>query len=132
MHVLPRGRGSGAGGQIPGVTVCMTCHQVIATDRPEIKKIAAYQARGEEIPWVRVYNYSDSAHVQIQSRAAHPRGRRLRHLPRRYDQADHGRAQSEYEHGFLRRVPQAKAGVDRLRDLSLLTDRIPANFYGTA
>ena len=34
----------------------MTCHQAIATDRPEIKKIAAYKARGEEIPWVRVYN----------------------------------------------------------------------------
>ena len=51
--------------QIPGVTVCMTCHQVIAADRPEIKKIAAYQARGEEIPWVRVYNYSQSAHVRF-------------------------------------------------------------------
>ena len=38
---------------------------MIATDRPEIKKIAAYKARGEEIPWVRVYNYSESAHVQF-------------------------------------------------------------------
>src|SRR5580704_12559248 len=45
--------------RIPGVTVCMSCHQSIATDRPEIKKIAAYKARGEEIPWVRVYSYSD-------------------------------------------------------------------------
>ena len=51
--------------QIPGVTVCMTCHQAIATDKPEIKKIAAYQARGEEIPWVRVYNYSPPAHVRF-------------------------------------------------------------------
>jgi Cytochrome c7 and related cytochrome c len=51
--------------RIPGVTVCMSCHQVIATDRPEIKKIAAYKARGEEIPWVRVYNYSESAHVRF-------------------------------------------------------------------
>jgi hypothetical protein len=51
--------------RIPGVTVCMSCHQTIATDRPEIKKIAAYQARGEEIPWVRVYNYSESAHVRF-------------------------------------------------------------------
>jgi Cytochrome c7 and related cytochrome c len=49
--------------RIPGVNVCMSCHQTIATDRPEIKKIAAYKARGEEIPWVRVYNYSPSAHV---------------------------------------------------------------------
>jgi hypothetical protein len=51
--------------RIPGVNVCMSCHQVIATDRPEIKKIAAYKARGEEIPWVRVYNYSESAHVRF-------------------------------------------------------------------
>ena len=35
--------------RIPGVTVCMSCHGSIATDRPEIKKIAAYQARGEDI-----------------------------------------------------------------------------------
>ena len=51
--------------RIPGVNVCMTCHSSIATDRPEIKKIAAYKARGEEIPWVRVYNYSESAHVRF-------------------------------------------------------------------
>jgi formamidopyrimidine-DNA glycosylase len=51
--------------QIPNVTFCMTCHMVIATDKPEIKKIAAYQARGEAIPWVRVYNYNDSAHVRF-------------------------------------------------------------------
>ena len=50
---------------IPGVKFCMSCHMVIATDRPEIKKIAAYQARGEDIPWVRVYNYSASAHVRF-------------------------------------------------------------------
>lgn len=51
--------------RIPDVTVCMSCHQVIATDRPEIKKVAAYKARGEDIPWVRVYNYSQSAHVRF-------------------------------------------------------------------
>jgi hypothetical protein len=51
--------------RIPGVTFCMSCHQSIATDRPEIKKIAAYKARGEEIPWARVYNYSESAHVRF-------------------------------------------------------------------
>jgi len=55
----------GPDARIPGVTVCMTCHQAIATDRPEIKRIAAYVARGEEIPWVRVYAYSESAHVKF-------------------------------------------------------------------
>jgi hypothetical protein len=51
--------------RIPGINVCMSCHGSIATDRPEIKKIAAYKERGEDIPWVRVYNYSDSAHVRF-------------------------------------------------------------------
>jgi len=48
---------------IPNVQFCMACHQVIATDRPEIKKLTAYRDRGEDVPWVRVYNYSPSAHV---------------------------------------------------------------------
>jgi len=55
----------GPDARIPGVAVCMTCHIAIAADKPEIKKIAAYQARGEDIPWVRVYNYSQSAHVKF-------------------------------------------------------------------
>jgi hypothetical protein len=50
---------------IPSVKFCMSCHLVIAKDRPEIRKMAAYQARGEDIPWVRVYDYSPSAHVQF-------------------------------------------------------------------
>jgi len=55
----------GPDARIPGVAFCMTCHQAIDTDNPEIRKIAAYAARGEEIPWVRVYNYSPSAHVKF-------------------------------------------------------------------
>lgn len=48
---------------IPNVTFCMTCHIAIDTSSPEIKRVAAFQARGEDIPWVRVYEYSSSAHV---------------------------------------------------------------------
>ena len=55
----------GPDARIPGVAVCMTCHMAIDTDHAEIKKIAAYQASGEDIPWVRVYNYSNSAHVKF-------------------------------------------------------------------
>jgi hypothetical protein len=58
---------------IPNVTFCMTCHMAIDTNNPEIKKMAAYQARGEDIPWVRVYNYSESAHVRF-DHAAHVNG----------------------------------------------------------
>jgi hypothetical protein len=50
---------------IPSVKFCMTCHLVIATDKPEVKKVAAFQARHEDIPWVRVYNYSQYAHVRF-------------------------------------------------------------------
>lgn len=50
---------------IPSVKLCMTCHGVIAKDRPEIKKIAAYFARGEDVPWQRVYGFSPSAHVKF-------------------------------------------------------------------
>lgn len=50
---------------IPGAKFCMTCHQVIASDRPEIRKIAAYAARGEDIPWQRVYGFVPSAHVRF-------------------------------------------------------------------
>jgi hypothetical protein len=56
---------TGPEASIPGVTLCMTCHQVIATDKPEIKKLAAYQQRGEDIPWQRVYDYSPTAHVKF-------------------------------------------------------------------
>ena len=50
---------------IPSVKFCMSCHLVIAKDRPEIQKLAQYQARGEDVPWVRVYDYSASAHVKF-------------------------------------------------------------------
>ncbi len=53
---------------IPGVRLCMMCHQVIAADRPEIKKVAAYLSRGEDIPWQRVYLYTPSAHVVFNHR----------------------------------------------------------------
>ncbi len=56
---------TGPDAAIPSVKLCMTCHQVIATDRLEIKKVAAYMARGEEIPWQRVYDFSPSAHVKF-------------------------------------------------------------------
>jgi len=59
------GVSKGPDAEIPNVTFCMSCHQVIATDKPEIKKLAAYQARGEDVPWVRVYDYLPSAHLKF-------------------------------------------------------------------
>jgi hypothetical protein len=55
----------GPDARIPSVNFCMTCHRVIATDKPEIKKLAAYLARGEDIPWQRVYGFEPSAHLKF-------------------------------------------------------------------
>lgn len=40
---------------IPSVQQCMGCHSKIATDKPEIQKLAGYWERQEPIPWARVY-----------------------------------------------------------------------------
>ena len=40
---------------MPSVELCMGCHKTIAADRPAIKQIADYYARGEPIPWARRY-----------------------------------------------------------------------------
>jgi hypothetical protein len=55
----------GPDARIPSVNFCMTCHIAIARDKPEIKKLAAYRARGEDIPWQRVYGFGPSAHVKF-------------------------------------------------------------------
>lgn len=60
-----KGVAEGPDATIPNVSLCMTCHQVIATKKPEIKKVAAYQKKGEQIPWHRVYWFYQSAHVKF-------------------------------------------------------------------
>ena len=50
---------------LPSVKTCMICHESIATDRPLIQTVAAYQKRGVDIPWQRVYGYSQAAHVRF-------------------------------------------------------------------
>lgn len=50
---------------IPSVTFCMACHQVIAADKAEIKKLASYAAEGQEVPWQRVFWFYPTAHVRF-------------------------------------------------------------------
>lgn len=50
---------------IPSVKFCMTCHQVIATDKPEIKKLTAYYKNGQDIPWQPVFWFYQSEHVKF-------------------------------------------------------------------
>jgi c(7)-type cytochrome triheme protein len=54
---------------IPSVQQCMGCHNAIATDNPEVQKLAGYWEQQEPIPWTRVYRlprftfFSHQVHV---------------------------------------------------------------------
>lgn len=50
---------------LPDIRICMSCHGMIASDRPEVKKVTAYAQRGEDIPWQRVYAFSQTAHLKF-------------------------------------------------------------------
>jgi ABC-type nitrate/sulfonate/bicarbonate transport system substrate-binding protein len=39
----------------PATATCMNCHATVVSDRPAIKKLAAYAKSKQPIPWVRVY-----------------------------------------------------------------------------
>jgi mono/diheme cytochrome c family protein len=40
---------------LPVAATCMGCHSAVATDRPSIKKLAAWAASGQPIQWARIY-----------------------------------------------------------------------------
>lgn len=44
---------------LPKAEQCMLCHQTIAAESEEIKKLAAIQRESEKIDWVRVYEVPD-------------------------------------------------------------------------
>ena len=48
---------------IPSLAICMGCHKIAVTDRPNIQKLTAYWNRGEQVPWVEVYRLPD--HVKF-------------------------------------------------------------------
>ncbi|MCL4394531.1 MAG: cytochrome c family protein [Chloroflexi bacterium] len=56
---------------IPSVDRCMGCHRTIATDNPEVQKVAAYWQAQKPIPWVRVNRlprfvyFSHAVHVTV-------------------------------------------------------------------
>ena len=50
---------------IPSVSFCMACHQAVAMDNPEIKKLAAYADKGQDVPWQRVYWFYPERHVRF-------------------------------------------------------------------
>ncbi|MBP2673164.1 MAG: hypothetical protein H6Q84_4 [Deltaproteobacteria bacterium] len=38
---------------IPSVQKCMMCHRTIATDKPEVRKVAQYWKEKKPIPWIK-------------------------------------------------------------------------------
>jgi len=44
---------------IPGTAKCMVCHETIARDKPDIKKLAQIHRQGGKLEWVRVYRVPD-------------------------------------------------------------------------
>ena len=109
---------------IPSVKTCMICHSQIATDRPLIKQVTGYSEKGVEIPWQRVYGFTARGARALQPRAAHPRQRRLRDVPRRSREPDGRRARGRSQHGLLRELSQAEERAERLSDVSLLNGRV--------
>ena len=55
-----------AAATIPSVRKCMLCHAKLATDKPEIQKLAAYAGKGREVLWRRVYGFPAEALVKFQ------------------------------------------------------------------
>jgi hypothetical protein len=50
---------------IPNSSFCMACHQEVAINNPEIKKLTAYAAKGQDVPWKPVYWFYSSEHVRF-------------------------------------------------------------------
>lgn len=54
---------------IPSVSLCMGCHQYVATESEEIQKLAGYWERQEPVPWERVHElpsyvqFNHAAHI---------------------------------------------------------------------
>jgi hypothetical protein len=59
------GADSRAEAGLPSVRKCMLCHQKLAREKPEVKKVIEYANKGFEIPWQRVYRFSPEAHVRF-------------------------------------------------------------------
>jgi uncharacterized membrane protein len=54
----------------PATSVCMQCHEVVATNKPAIQQLTEFAKSGQAVPWVRVYevtpgvNWGHRTHLQ--------------------------------------------------------------------
>jgi hypothetical protein len=44
---------------VPSVNKCVGCHNEVATDRPQIRKVINYFENKEPIPWIKVHDLPD-------------------------------------------------------------------------
>ncbi|TDJ44252.1 MAG: menaquinol oxidoreductase [Gammaproteobacteria bacterium] len=44
---------------VPSVNKCVGCHNEVATDRPEIRKLMNYWVNKDPIPWIKVHDLPD-------------------------------------------------------------------------
>jgi hypothetical protein len=47
---------------VPSVNKCVSCHQVIVKERPQIRKVMHYWENREPIPWIKVHDLPDFVH----------------------------------------------------------------------
>lgn len=47
---------------MPAMSTCMGCHTLIATNKPEIKKLTAYWNKKEPVPWLRMHKVPEYVH----------------------------------------------------------------------
>jgi predicted CXXCH cytochrome family protein len=57
-HTIPASN-EGFRATFPAEKTCMGCHNAIKKDSPQIRKLAAFAARNEAVPWKRVYQVPD-------------------------------------------------------------------------
>jgi len=47
---------------LPAMSTCMGCHNLVATGKPEIKKLAAFAAKNQPVPWIRIHKLPEYVH----------------------------------------------------------------------
>ena len=47
---------------VPSVSKCVGCHNEIATEKPQIRKLISYWENQEPIPWIKVHDLPDFVH----------------------------------------------------------------------
>lgn len=47
---------------VPSVAKCVGCHDEVATERPQIRKLMSYWNNKEPIPWIKVHDLPDFVH----------------------------------------------------------------------